>query len=111
MENATCLLISRFYLYYYHHYKQVEQEVERHVLSVTVNLSDGTKGHVFSRNSTRNEAKQWLYNCHICGVPNLPGERCLYTHLNGRRHQTKVLARVFDAAMFRAPLTRTNKSM
>lgn len=85
--------------------------MERHVLSVTVKLSDGTKGHVFSRNSTRNEAKQFLYNCHICGVPNLAGERCLYTHLNGRRHQTKVLQPVFDAALFRAPLTRTNKSM
>lgn len=99
--------------YYFPKYSnfQIEQEVERNVLSTKVQLSDGTSGYVFTRNPQRNEAKMFTYNCHICSVPNLPGERCLYTHMSGRRHQTKLTLKPFDANLFRAPLQRSNKSM
>lgn len=89
----------------------MEQEVERHVLSLTVNLSDGSRGHVFTRNPHRNEAKMLTYNCHLCSVPNLSGERCLYTHINGRKHQSKLITEVYDAELFRTPMSRGNKSM
>lgn len=81
------------------------------MLTIKVDLSDGTNGFVFSRNPHRNEAKMFSYNCHICSVPNLPGERCLYTHISGRRHQQKLTLKPFDSNLFRAPLHRTNKSM
>lgn len=90
----------------------MEQEVEQHVLNITVKLSDGSRGNVFSRNPSRNEAKALTYNCHLCSVPNLSGERCLYTHMNGRKHQSKFNQnQVFDAELFRAPMPRGNKSM
>lgn len=85
---------------------QVELEVERNVLKEKVQLSDGSNGFIFSRNPFRNEAKMFTYNCHICSVPNLPGERCLYTHISGRRHQTRLTSKPFDASLFRAPLQR-----
>ncbi|XP_055315040.1 uncharacterized protein CG7065-like [Sitodiplosis mosellana] len=88
---------------------KVEREVEQNVLNLRVELSDGTKGYIFSRNPHRNEAKMFTYNCHICSVPNLPGERCLYTHISGRRHQTKLTSKQFDANLFRATLQRSNK--
>lgn len=87
----------------------MEIDVERHLLSVRVKLSDGTSGNVFSRNG-RNDANLYLYNCHLCGVPNLPGERCLQTHITGRKHQTKLSTPVIDAETFRAPLIAKNKS-
>lgn len=90
---------------------QAEQEVEQNVLSTKVELTDGTTGHVFTRNPHRNEAGLFMYNCHVCSVPNLPGERCLYTHITGRRHQLKLTLKPFDANLFRAPLQRPNKSM
>lgn len=89
---------------------QVEQEVERNVLNTRVELTDGTTDYIFSRNANRNEAKMFTYNCHICSVPNLPGERCLYTHISGRRHQTKLTLKPFNASLFRAPLQRSTKS-
>lgn len=89
---------------------QVEREAEQNVLSLRVDLTDGTKGYIFSRNPQRNESRMFTYNCHICSVPNLPGERCLYTHMSGRRHQTKLTSKQFDASLFRQPLQRTNKS-
>lgn len=89
---------------------QVEREVEQNVLSLKVELTDGTTGYIFSRNPHRNEAKMYTYNCHICSVPNLPGERCLYTHIGGRRHQTKLTLKPFNASLFRAPMQRSNKS-
>lgn len=90
---------------------QVELEVEKNVLTTKVNLTDGSTGHIFSRNPGRNDARLFTYNCHICSVPNLPGERCLYTHISGRRHQQRLANQPFNANLFRAPLHRSNKSM
>lgn len=89
---------------------QVELEVEQNVLTTKVNLSDGSTGNIFSRNPNRNDARLFTYNCHVCSVPNLPGERCLYTHISGRRHQQRLANQPFNAAQFRAPLHRSNKS-
>lgn len=89
---------------------QNEQDVERNVLNQKVELSDGTTDYIFSRNPHRNEAKMFTYNCHICSVPNLPGERCLYTHIGGRKHHTKLTLKPFNASLFRTPLQRSNKS-
>lgn len=92
------------------YFSQVELEVEQNVLTTKVNLTDGSMGHVFSRNPNRNDAQLLTYNCHICSVPNLPGERCLYTHISGRRHQQRLANQPFNASLFRAPLHRSNKS-
>ncbi|XP_037033064.1 uncharacterized protein CG7065 isoform X2 [Bradysia coprophila] len=46
------------------------------------------------------------YICHLCGVNNLPGERCLQTHIAGRKHQMKLQSPI-DAKAFRAPITRS----
>ncbi|XP_055694537.1 uncharacterized protein CG7065 isoform X1 [Lutzomyia longipalpis] len=87
---------------------KVEEDIERHVLSTTVKLSDGTLGQVFSRGG-RNEFQVFLYNCHVCGVPNLPGERCLQTHISGRKHQMRLSQGVIDAVAFRAPMQTKSK--
>lgn len=84
-------------------------DVERHFLGNTIKLSDGTEGLVFSRGN-KNEAGKFLYNCHLCGVPNLPGERCLQTHIAGRKHQNRLLRPVIDAQIFRAPFVPKTKS-
>ncbi|XP_059608342.1 uncharacterized protein CG7065-like [Phlebotomus argentipes] len=87
---------------------KVEEDIEKHVLSTTVKLSDGTVGNVFSRGA-RNEFQVFLYNCHVCGVPNLPGERCLQTHISGRKHQMRLAQGVIDATAFRAPMQAKSK--
>jgi zinc finger CCCH domain-containing protein 13 len=89
---------------------QVEIDVENHLLGTTVTLSDGTTGKVFSR-GPRNESNMFLYNCHLCSIPNLPGERCLQTHIGGRKHQTRLALPSVDAEAFRQPLQQKNKSM
>ena len=88
---------------------QVEIDVEKHLLGSTVKLSDGTDGRIFSR-GPRNEAKVFVYNCHLCGVPNLPGERCLQTHIAGRKHQTRLAIPIVDVEQFRTQMTQRNKS-
>lgn len=87
---------------------QLELEIEQHVLSTVIKLSDGSLGHVFTRGH-RNDAHVFLYNCHLCGIPNLPGERCLQTHIAGKKHQTKLAAPAIDAEAFRAPLAKGPK--
>lgn len=91
------------------YFEQVELDVERHVLRTKVLLSDKTEGLVFSRSKTRNESNMFNYICHLCGVNNLPGERCLQTHIAGRKHQMKLQAPI-DAKAFRAPITRKPQS-
>lgn len=86
-------------------FEQVELEVERHVLRTKVVLSDKTEGLVFTRSKTRNESNMFNYICHLCGVNNLPGERCLQTHIAGRKHQMKLQSPI-DAKTFRSPITR-----
>lgn len=80
---------------------QVELEVERHVLTSTIRLSDGTHELVFSRKSKRGPQNTILYNCNICAVSDLSGERCLHTHIAGRRHQLKLTPGKLDADLFR----------
>lgn len=103
LTNLFSKIIKRIFVYL-----QLELEIEQHVLSTTIKLSDGTTGHVFSR-GPKNESQMFLYNCHLCGVPNLPGERCLQTHIAGRKHQTKLSSPMIDAESFRAPLLHRNK--
>lgn len=87
---------------------QLEQEIEIHVLSTVIKLSDGSLGKVFTR-GPRNDAHVFVYNCHLCAIPNLTGERCLQTHIAGKKHQTKLAAPVIDAETFRAPLVKGPK--
>lgn len=85
---------------------QVELDVERHVLCFTVRLSDGTDGTVFTRSKKKNASGAFLYDCHLCGVIKMPGERILQTHMAGRKHQTKLGQPSIDAQAFRTPLIR-----
>lgn len=88
---------------------QVELEVERHVLTSTIKLSDGTQELVFSRKPKRGPQNNILYTCILCGVSELSGERCLYTHIAGRKHQVKLQNGAIDADLFRAHLSAQNK--
>lgn len=86
---------------------QVEHDVERHVLSLTVRLSDGTDAPIYHRSNQRNRAiGVFVYDCRLCGVANLSGERCLQTHIAGRKHQSKLAQPFIDADTFRLPLQR-----
>lgn len=78
-----------------------EIEIEQHVLNLEVLLSDGTSGRVFSR-GPRNDKNFFVYTCHICGIESLTGELFLQSHIQGRKHQTKMELRVHDAVQFRA---------
>ncbi len=82
--------------------------MEHHLLGTTIRLSDGTEGRVFSRGA-RSESNMFLYNCHLCGALNLPGERCLQTHISGRKHQQRIRVPRVDAESFRAALIQKNK--
>jgi hypothetical protein len=68
---------------------QVEREVEKHVLTQTKKLSDETYEKIFSRD-VRNESGYFNYNCHICSVAGLSGEKALQTYITGRKHQQKL---------------------
>ncbi|XP_055385791.1 uncharacterized protein CG7065-like isoform X2 [Condylostylus longicornis] len=87
----------------------VTQDIERHFLSQTVRLSDGSEGHVFSRVANKNNLQQFVYNCHLCGVANLTSERALQTHISGKKHQQKLSQPHIDVHIFRAPLTAKPK--
>jgi len=85
-------------------FTQVEIDIEHHVLTQTKRLSDNTVEKIFSRNP-RNESRLFTYNCHLCGVASLPGERALQTHITGKKHQQRLLyGYVPDALQFRTPL-------
>lgn len=103
IEFTTFLELTLFCFQFL--FKQVELEVERHVLRTKVLLSDKTEGLVFTRSKTRNESNMFNYICHLCGVNNLPGERCLQVHIAGRKHQMKLQSPI-DAKTFRSPITR-----
>lgn len=67
-------------------------------------MSDGSTENIFSRNN-RNESGSFTYNCHLCSVASLPGERELQTHVTGRKHQQRLFYDyVPDAEQFRASL-------
>lgn len=102
---VECILINICFFLLQFNFKQVELDVERHVLRTKVLLSDKTEGVVFTRSKTRNESNMFNYICHLCGVNNLPGERCLQTHIAGRKHQMKLQSPI-DAKAFRSPITR-----
>jgi hypothetical protein len=78
--------------------------VQNHVLTQTKKLSDGTFEKIFSRNP-RNESGLFTYNCHLCGVASLPGERALQTHITGKKHQQRLIYDyVPEAQQFRLPI-------
>lgn len=81
---------------------KIEIETELHLLKTEVLLTDGSKGRVFVRGN-RNEAGLFTYTCRVCNVFKLPGETCLQTHIQGRRHQTKMAQPAHDPADFVAP--------
>ncbi|KAG5669657.1 hypothetical protein PVAND_017541 [Polypedilum vanderplanki] len=84
---------------------QTEIDIERHVLSQTKKLSDGTFEKIFIRNP-RGENGFFSYNCRLCGVANLNGERSLQTHITGRKHQQRLYVDYIpDAYQFRAKAT------
>ncbi|XP_035778753.1 uncharacterized protein CG7065-like isoform X2 [Anopheles albimanus] len=87
---------------------KIEIEVESHVLGAKVKLSDGTEGNVFTR-TARNKDLQFVYSCHICGVPTLCGERMLQIHIAGRRHQARLSVSSLDAEQYRASLVMKPK--
>lgn len=80
------------------------------MLKTTIKLSDGTSGQVFTRNAPKDTTNVFSYNCHLCGIPNLLGERCLQTHIAGRKHQMKLTVPIIDAATFRSPLIKKAQS-
>lgn len=65
-------------------------------------MSDGTSAAVFTRSNNKNDGQMFTYACRLCGVANLPGERCLQTHIAGRKHQTKFAKPIIDAEAFRS---------
>lgn len=79
--------------------------MEQHVLSSIVQLSDGSRELVFSRKPKRGANNNLIYSCHICGVPDLVGERTLYTHIAGKRHQNKMASGKIDADVFRSQMS------
>ncbi|CAG9812141.1 unnamed protein product [Chironomus riparius] len=82
--------------------QQVEIDTEKHILTQTKKLSDGSYEKIFSRNS-RGPAGYFTYNCHLCGVPNLPGEKALQTHITGKKHQNRLLYNYTpEAVLFRS---------
>lgn len=88
----------------------MELDIERHVLSQSKKLSDNTFEKIFSRND-RNEAGIFTYNCHLCAVASLPGEKALQTHITGKKHQKRlVYDYVPNAQEFRTPLVPKPKS-
>lgn len=88
---------------------QVEIDIERHVLSQRKKLTDNTFEKIFTRND-RNESGMFTYNCHLCAVPNLTGERALQTHITGKKHQQRLMVEyVPNAAQFRTPLVQKPK--
>lgn len=87
-----------------HEYLQVEVDIERHVLTQSKKLSDNSMEKIFTRNH-RNESGMFTYNCHLCSVASLPGERSLQTHITGRKHQQRLsYDYVPNAEQFRTPL-------
>jgi len=81
---------------------QVEIDTEKHILTQTKKLSDGSFEKIFSRNP-RGQAGYFTYNCHLCGVPNLPGEKALQTHITGKKHQNRLLYNYTpEAILFRS---------
>lgn len=104
------LKTSRLIFFTYCLPKQIEKEIERHVLSQTKKLSDGSFEKIFSRNR-RNDLGIFTYNCNLCGVSSLPGERSVQTHITGRKHQQRLAYDyVPNAQQFRNPISSKAKS-
>ena len=74
------------------------------MLSQTKKLSDGTTDKIFKRNP-RGENGLFSYNCRMCGVASLIGEKSLKTHVIGKKHQQRLMFNyIADATQFRAQL-------
>lgn len=86
---------------------QTEIDIENHVLPNAIRLSDGTYGKLYTRHSKRSPTNRvFVYDCNLCGVANMSGERCFQTHISGRKHQTKLKQPNIDATQFRKPINR-----
>lgn len=87
---------------------KIELEIKRHVLPQTKKLSDGKFEKIFTQNY-RNENRELTYNCHLCAVANLAGDK-LKIHINGKIHQ-KLLTTEYvpNAEKFRAEITQKIK--
>lgn len=83
----------------------MEKNVERHVLTSTIQLSDGSRELVFTRKPKRGANNNIVYSCHICAVPDLVGERTLYTHIAGKKHQVRLAPGKMDAEIFRMQMS------
>lgn len=89
----------------------MNNDIDTHILEQTKKLSDGSYGKIFSRNP-KNEYQKYTYNCHLCSVANLPSFPALRTHIQGRKHQQRLLFEYEpDAKAFRAELKIHPKSM
>lgn len=111
---------------------KVELDIERHVLTQTKKLSDGSYEKIFTRNR-RNESGMFTYNCRLCSVAryeyisnlknqiyyflflcfcSLPGERAISTHIAGKKHQQRLQSDyVPNAQIFRGPITQKQKGL
>lgn len=106
---TTTLFLSvppSLHILYTFYRNQVEHDVERHVLGLTVRLSDGSVGTIYRRSDRRFDSGVFAYDCRLCGVPNLVGERCLHMHIAGKKHQAKLAQPFIDAIAFRSPMQR-----
>jgi hypothetical protein len=85
-------------------------DIERHVLTQTKKLSDGSFEKIFSRNTRNPDSNIFLYNCFLCGVAGLPGEHALQVHIKGRKHQQRLYADYLpDANQFRTSIVMKQK--
>lgn len=85
-------------------------DLEDHYLSQTKKLSDHSFAKIFSRNP-HHELEVLTYNCHLCSVSSLPGEKALQVHIVGKKHQHRLHSDyVPDATKFKAPITLKTKS-
>lgn len=82
---------------------QTEVGIERHVLSQTKTLSDGSSEKIFTRNQ-RNDVGFSTYSCHLCDVATLTA-KILQMHIAGKKHQRMLMdAYVPDATQYRTLL-------
>lgn len=73
-------------------------KVMNEILNKRIQLSDGSFDSIITRSS-----KPDHFNCMLCRVGDLPGDRNLQIHMRGRKHKHK-LATTPDAAKYSKPL-------
>lgn len=85
------------------------------LLAQQIKLSDGSKAHVFSKESTQQQQNsgeviksEVFINCHLCRVGKLP-ECNVITHAIGKKHMKNMLT-LQNAENFRKPITEKETS-